>query len=137
MSQRPTGVTVLAVLALIGGLIMVFFGGFEAMLGPMLGEEMARQSGEAADAAVGGVMAFMGVGFLVVGIVQLVTAYGLFTLKSWAWMLAVVLQFIALVMNGLQLTGDKMGAAVISMLIAIGILYYLFRPHVKQAFGRS
>ena len=137
MSNRPTGVTVLAVLALLGGLLNLFLGGFETLLGPQIGEEMVRQTGDASAAATGGAMAMMGVGILVVGVVQLINAYGLFTLKSWAWMLAVVLQVISLVMNGLQLGGPQKAGIVIAMLISVGVLYYLFRPHVKQAFGRS
>lgn len=137
MSERPTGVTILAVLALIGGLLNLFFGGFEALMGPMVGEQMVEQTGDASTAAFGGAMAIMGIGLLIVGVLQLVVAFGLFTLKGWAWMLAVVLQVIAVIINALKLGGENMLPAAIAILISAGILYYLFRPNVKQAFGRS
>lgn len=137
MSERPTGVTILAVLAVIGGLIALFFGGFMAFMGPALGVEMTKQTSEAASAAYGALMTGLGVALLVQGLLQLITAYGLFTLKGWAWVLAVILQLFSLAVNGLQLVRGQIGGPVIAMLIAAGILYYLFRPHVKRAFGRA
>jgi len=137
MSNRPTGVTILAVLAVIGGLLALFFGGFMAFLGPAVGVEMTKQTGEAASAVYGGAMAFLGFAFVIQGLIQLVTAYGLFTLKGWAWLLAVVMQVFSLALNGIQLFRGQIGSSVIALLIAAGILYYLFRLHVKRAFGRA
>jgi uncharacterized membrane protein HdeD (DUF308 family) len=137
MSNRPTGITILAVLATIAGLLMLFFGGFETLMGPLIGEEIAKQGDDLAGADYGVVFTFMGVVLIALGIFQLIAAYGLFTLKSWAWMLTVVMQVLGLIVNGLKLTGPEGGAAVVSIVIAAGILYYMFRPHVKQAFGRT
>ena len=137
MPERPTGVTILAVLAVIGGLISLCFGGFMAFLGPAVGVGMTQQTGAAVGAAYGGLMAAMGIAFVIHGLLQLVTAYGLFTLKGWAWLLAVAMQVLSLVLNGIQIFRGQVGGAVIAILIAGGILYYLFRPHVQQAFGRA
>lgn len=137
MSERPTGVTILAVLAVIGGLLALFLGGFMAFIGPAMGVEMTKQTGDAATAVYGTLMTGLGVALLVQGLLQLVTAYGLFTLKGWAWALAVILQIFSLAVNGFQLVRGQMGGPVIGILIAAGILYYLFRPHVKRAFGRA
>jgi uncharacterized membrane protein (DUF2068 family) len=137
MSQRPTGITILAVLAVIGGLISLFFGGFVAFLGPHVGVEMTEQTGDAAGSAYGGLMTLMGVGFLAHGLLQFVTAYGLFTLKRWAWLLAVIMQLVSLVLDGIQGLRGQVSGSVIAALIAAGILYYLFRPHVKRSFGRA
>ena len=137
MSQRPTGVTVLAVLAVIGGVLSLAFGAFSTFLGPALGTAMAEQSSDPAMAAVGGAMMAMGIAFMLHGLLQLVTAYGLFTLKGWAWLLAVIMQVYSLILNGLQIVRGQYGGAIIAVLIAGGILYDLFRPHVKAAFGRA
>ena len=137
MSQRPTGVTILAVLAVIGGLLSLAFGAFSTFLGPALGAAMAEQSSDPAMTAFGGVVVAMGVAFLLHGLLQLVTAYGLFTLKGWAWLLAVIMQVFSVILNGLQIVRGEYGGAIIAVLIAGGILYYLFRPHVKAAFGRA
>lgn len=137
MAERPTGVTILAILALIGGLFSLFFGGFETIFGPMVSQEAVKQTGDESTAAAGGLIAIMGIGFLIHGVIQLIVAFGLFTLKGWAWVLAVIAQVLSLVLNGLNLTGGQMTGPVVGILIAAGILYYLFRPHVKQAFGRG
>lgn len=137
MSNRPTGITILAILALIGGLYLLFIGGFSTVIGPMVGLEMTTQTDDATAMAVGGAMTIMGIGTLVVGIFQLVAAYGLFTLKSWAWILMVIMQVLSLIMNGFKLTAPDKTPAVVAVVIAAVILYYLFRPTVKQAFGRT
>ena len=136
MSNRPTGVTILAVLAIIGGLISLALGGFMTFMGPMIGNEMAKQSTDASGTVFGGVMAFVGIVLLVQGLLQLVASYGLFTLKGWAWLLAVLLQILSLVVNGFQIAQGQRGGAIGAAIIAAAILYYLFRPHVKKAFGR-
>lgn len=137
MSERPTGITILAVLAVIGGLLSLALGGFMAFMGPAVGVEMTEQTGEASAAAYGSLMMVMGIAFALHGVVQLITAYGLFTLKGWAWVLAVAMQAVSIVLNGIQLFRGQVGSSVIAVAIAVGILYYLFRPHVKRAFGRS
>ena len=137
MSQRPTGITILAVLAVIGGLFSLAVGGFMTFLGPMVGNEMAKQAADASAAVYGGAMMILGIGLLVHGLLQLVAAYGLFTLKGWGWMLAVLVQFLSLILNGLQVFQGQIGGAIAPVIIAAGILYYLFRPHVKAAFGRT
>ena len=137
MSERPTGVTILAVLAVIGGLMSLFFGGFTALLGPAVGGELAKEAGESYGTEFGGLMMAMGIAFVVLGLLQLFTAYGLFTLKGWAWLLAVVMQVLSLVLNGIQIFRGQVGGAVVAALIAGGLLDYLFRPHVKRAFGRA
>ena len=138
MSERPIGVTILAVLAVIGGLINLAFGGFMTFMGPALGAEMASQSADTtASYALGGAMAALGIGLAILGLLYLVTAYGLFTLKSWAWMLAVVVQIVSAVANGVQFINGYAAGSLGAVLIAIAILFYLFRPHVKAAFGRG
>jgi len=137
MSNRPTGITILAILALLGGLYLLFIGGFSTIIGPMMGQEMTTQTDDATAMAVGGAMTIMGIGLLAVGIFQLVAAYGLFTLKSWAWMLMVIMQVLSLIMNGFRLAGPDKSPAIVAIVVAAAIMYYLFRPNVKQAFGRT
>jgi len=137
MSNRPTGVTILAILALIGGLISLFLGGFETLLGPQVGEEMSKQTTDTSAAAYGSAITVMGIGLLFHGVLQLITAFGLFALKAWAWLLAVVMQVLSLVLNGMQLAADFNAGVVTGGIVALIILYYLYRPHVKQAFGRA
>ena len=137
MSDRPTGITILAVLAVIGGILNLAFGGFVALLGPAVGTEMAQQTDATSSYAVGGAIAVLGIGLAILGLLYLITAYGLFTLKGWAWLLAVIVQVLSVIVNGIQVINSQAGSSIVAVLIAGAILFYLFRPHVKAAFGRS
>lgn len=126
---RPMGITILAVLAAIGG-VFLLLGGLAAI---GLGGLAATSTGSA---AIGGLVGIFGVLFLVLGVVYLAFAYGAWTLKPWAWTLGVAGQIISLALSALSaVTGG--GINVIGILIAVAILYYLYTPAVKAAFGRS
>ena len=128
--QRPTGVTVLAILAaiggvfgILGGLALVGFGGVAA----------------AGGVAGGGLATIVGLLLLAYGVLALVLAYGFWTLKPWAWTLGVGLQAAGIVINILQFVNDsrQLVSAIVSIAISALILWYLFQPHVKAAFGRT
>jgi len=126
--QRPTGVTVLAVLAALGGLFAI-----------LAGLALVGLGGLAGGAAGGGFAALLGVLFLIYGVLALVLAYGFWTLKPWAWTLGVGLQGAGIVINILQFMNNtsQIVSLVINLAIAGVILWYLFQPHVKAAFGRA
>ena len=123
-STRPTGVTVIAILAAISGVFAVL-GGL-ALLG--IG---------AFGAAMGGPLlayfgTFAGIILLALGAVTLYAAWGAWNLKAWAWTLLVVLTAI-----GLVLALFSLRSSFISLIVNAVILYYLFRPEVKAAFQRA
>ena|SRR5215210_5087996 len=128
--QRPTGVTILAVLAFIGGifgilggLALVGFGGVIAASG----------------VAGGGFASILGVLLLVYGVLALVLGYGFWTLQAWAWTLGIGLQAAGIALDILQVVNDstQLVGAIVSIAISAAILWYLYQPHVKAAFGRS
>jgi uncharacterized membrane protein (DUF2068 family) len=142
--QRPTGVTVLALLAFIGAGILVlgalgmFWGG--AMMSGM----MARPGSGVWMAGAGAMMGIMFLGFAAL---ELIVGLGLWKLQNWARIMAIVLA-------GLGLLGSVFSifspfahmhffffAFLIRRLIVaaieVWILVYLFKPHVKQAFGAT
>ncbi len=128
--QRPTGVTIIAVLAAIGGVFALIAG--LALVG--IGGAAA-----AGGAAVGGLATIVGLLLLVYGVVALILAYGFWTLKPWAWTLGVGLEAAGIVINILQYINNSANAlgTVVSIAIAGVVLWYLFQPHVKAAFGRT
>jgi len=132
---RPTGVTVLAVLSIISG-VLSLLGGFGALLLGGLATVGGAAQGNADAAALGIVAVVIAVTLLITGALSLVVAYGLWTLRGWAWITAIVLQVIGLAMNGFNLFQGSSGA-VFSIAIAVVVLYYLFRPNVKEAFGKA
>jgi hypothetical protein len=129
MGGRPLGITIVAIVLALGGLTQVVVG-TEALGYTDFG------LAPAADAA-----GVSGWASLIGGSVTLFVAAGLFTLKGWAWLLAVlvlglrvVVDIIAIVTHGLSST---LGVAAVTGLVISGVvLWYFMRPRVKAAFGR-
>jgi hypothetical protein len=127
--QRPTGITIIAVLSAIGGVLGLLAG-------------LALLTFSAAGGTVAGLGGFVAIGGVVVlaySVLSLVLAYGFWTLKPWAWPLGVGVEVLGVVQAVLQFMNDtrQIVSLVISLAIAAVILWYLFQPHVKAAFGRT
>lgn len=129
MRVRPTGVTVLAVLAAIGGVLGIL-GGI-ALLG--LGSLAVAGNG-----ILGGSIAIFGLIAIVQSVLGLAFAYGAWTLKPWAWTLGIVAEGIGIALSVLFIiNGSSITSQAISIVIAGAIIYYLMTPAVKTAFGRA
>ncbi|OLS29513.1 MAG: hypothetical protein ThorAB25_16070 [Candidatus Thorarchaeota archaeon AB_25] len=115
-SERPLGVTIIAILQLIGSLVLIF-GGYTALL-------VALGLGIFGFIAVilGGVLLFF-------GIIGFIIFWGLWTLKGWAWMLAFILNLLSVIFALLSFD-------IISLIIPLIIVIYLNQGEVKAAFGR-
>lgn len=114
--DRPTGVTILAALAFVQGVIILLVGAAAITVGgtlPGLG------------ALPGGILAAFGGLFIVIGLVYFLAGWGLLEGENWAWILSIVLAVLGLF------------AFPIGTIISIAILYYLTRPKVKRFFGRG
>ena len=156
--HRPTGVTILGVLfviagafTLLGGIATLLaipfvsnvnpnvignnnelqFNGQQQLLTPSEQTALAQGSGS--------ILTVLGAVLIPLGIASLVVAYGLFKAKSWAWLVAVVLSIVGLVVNVISLVTSNMSAiagALVGIAINAIVLYYLSRRNVKQYFGR-
>lgn len=128
---RPTGITILAILAGIAGVVSLLGGITLVAFGSVAG---GQQSG-----MLGGFLVILGALLLVSAVLQLAFAWGAWTLRPWAWMLGIVGAAMGLGINVLQLVDGRGGAAspLITVLLYGGILYYLFTPAIRAAFGRS
>lgn len=140
--ERPSGVTVLAILSFIGAGLSVL--GACAMF-------LAGAAGLASAAGgrgVGGVFAalgaFTGVALLVAAVIYAVNGVGLWKLQTWGRLLTIVLVAIGLIFGILGLFRSLMpmhAGLIVWQLFWLGvdvwILSYMFKPHVKQAFGRA
>lgn len=67
--------------------------------------------------------------FLIVGIVGLILFYGLWTLKSWAWLWTLIINILG-ILGGL---GNIMGN-IIGLAISIIIVIYLLMPDIRSKF---
>jgi len=137
---RPTGITILAILSVIGG-IFGLIGGLGLIAGgALLGGAVGGTTG----AALGGLAFVFGIVTLGFAVAYLAFAYGAWTLKPWGWALGVIMALANIVWTaiGILLSGNIMGnlisvSTIISVAIPLIILYYLNTPVVKSAFGRA
>jgi hypothetical protein len=137
--NRPTNITVIAILQLISGifnifdcLILLFMSGLGALIGAIAG----GNAGVALAALIGGVFFIFAMISLALGLMSFILSMGLFQLNKWAWIGTFIVQIVALIMESTKLFGSG-GVAVnfLTVGFAIVILYYLMRPEVKQAFS--
>jgi uncharacterized membrane protein HdeD (DUF308 family) len=108
--QRPLGVTIVAILTAIGGLIFLGSGLFLLIVG-------------------------IGVILLALGIAYLVMAYGLWNGRGWAWTITLILSVIGIVVAIASIVAGNV-SAIISIIIHAVVIYYLYRPNVKAFFGK-
>lgn len=126
---RPMGVTIIAVLAAIGGVLGLLAGVAALGLGGLVAS---------AGSGLGGLLAIVGLVAIVQAVLSLAFAYGAWGLKPWGWMLGIVVEVIGLVLSALFiLNGDAITSQAISIVVAVAIIYYLMTPAVKTAFGRA
>jgi phosphatidylserine synthase len=119
--DRPPGVSCLASLTAIGGIIVL-------LIGLMLLAIPADQIQPGAEGLVGLsallILAGAGLSFAV--------AWGLWSLKKWAWYVSLTLEVLGIGLYAIQLLS---GTNTLAEIIVSGIVvYYLYRPHVRQAF---
>ena len=130
-ATRPLGITILAVLSAIGGVLSILAG--IALVG--LGGFAAASTGAAALFGLGAVFGLIA---LVTGIANLAFAYGAWTLKPWAWPLGVALSVVSIVLSVLTIVGGgDITGQILPIVISAIILYYLFQANVKALFGRA
>jgi hypothetical protein len=127
--QRPTGVTIIAVLSAIGGVLGLLAGIALLAAGPAVSSATG----------LGGLVGPAAWIVLAYSVLSLALAYGFWMLKSWAWPLGVGVEVLGIIQAVLQYTNDtrQLFSLIISLALAGFILWYLYRPHVKAAFGRA
>jgi uncharacterized membrane protein HdeD (DUF308 family) len=108
--HRPLGVTIVAVLTAIGGLIFLGSGLVLLIVG-------------------------IGVILLALGIAYLVMAYGLWNGRGWAWTITLILSVVGIVVAIASIVAGNV-SAIISIIIHAVVIYYLYRPNVKAYFGK-
>ena len=86
--------------------------------------------------------AFAGIAFLILAVLYLVNGIGLLKLLGWARLLTILLVLLGIVFEVMgivrALAGMHVGIIVWELIligINVWILMYMFKPHVKAAFG--
>jgi len=123
---RPTGVTVLAILEAIAGVyyLATGFGDFVAtsIIRTLAGSGIPSDILPLISRSVGAVL-------LIFGLASLLLAWGLWTGKGWARMIALVIAILSII-------ASLISFHLIGVVIDGIIIYYLTRPNVKQFFTK-
>lgn len=110
--SRPLGITIIAI-------VMAIYG----ILGIVGGITLLRSSST------------LGISSLILGILELVLAWGMWSLQRWAFWATVILEILALLNGVFAFTGGNTPDGIISIVVALIILIYLFAdPYVRKAF---
>jgi uncharacterized membrane protein len=136
--KRPVGITILAVIAVIYGIFNLLL----ALLGLLGSALLASHVAAAAIKYSAGTLAYATISDAILGILFLAFGIGAFRLKGWAWttgvaglVLEVVRQIVGVVMQGF-IAGTIVRDS-ITVVIALLLLWYLFRQDVRAAFGKA
>lgn len=140
MRARPVGVTILAILALLLGLLylLVAAGSFLVAVLPL--EEWQETGGipEFLADNAGIIFTSLGVLFLIFAVVSFLLSYGFLKGRPWAWTLGIILGVLSIISSVINLLIywdiSNLGSSVISILIAVVLIVYLNRPGVKRYF---
>jgi hypothetical protein len=125
LMPRPTGVTILAIVAAIGGVFGIL-------------ASLALLGFGAVFAVVGGGLAFIfGLVLLALSIAELAIAYGFWTAKPWAWTWGIVLEAASVVVGLVELVFSygSFSSLVVDLIVAAIIIYYLNEPTIRSYFG--
>ncbi len=111
-NNRPLGVTIIAILAILGG------------IGSLVG-----------GIALVAIIPLLGAALIIIGLVYFGVAYGLWQGLKWAWIITLIVTVLAFISGLGSIIVGNVGAAIPVIINAI-IIYYLFRPNVKAYFGK-
>jgi uncharacterized membrane protein HdeD (DUF308 family) len=110
--ERPLGVTILAILQILGGLVMLVVGALATLAGLLFI-----------------LFAIVGIVMVILGLLGLVVGFGLWGLKSWAWMWAMIVNILSIIFGLFNLQANF-----VSIVISLIIIIYLNQPDIKRRF---
>jgi hypothetical protein len=153
--SRPRGVSIIAILIIIAGVLSLLLGLGLVVIGPFLMNGVQTSSSnlgsQIGPQIIGLVFLVFGGILLGLGVANLVMAYGLWKGKGWAWTISIIVLFIGIAISIVSVSitstgvfsnsGSNLLGNIVSGIVSIGInafiVYYLYRPHVKAYFGKT
>ncbi|HXS61075.1 MAG TPA: hypothetical protein VN703_09740 [Candidatus Sulfopaludibacter sp.] len=114
--NRPLGVTIIAILAVLGGIGSFLSGLTVLAIIPILG------------IIFGGIL-------IIIGLAYFAVAYGLWKGLRWAWILTLIVSVIGIIVGLGSIVVGNAGSLFHVIVNAI-VIYYLYRPNVKAYFGK-
>jgi uncharacterized membrane protein (UPF0136 family) len=128
--HRPTGITVISILMIIGGLILLFTGISPLVIGPLISIDSDYST-----SSLGFLITIGGLVLVILGIASLIVSWGLLKGKRWARTITLIISIIAIIFAIISLISSEDFIHVISIIIYGIIIYYMFTNKVKLFFG--
>ena len=156
--NRPLGITIIAILSILSGILLLFVGlssiGTGALFSIASTDGSNNPNGYSSmNPSFGIAFILLGAILLAVGIGYLVASYGLLKGRGWAWTILVILTIMGMIVQVISVITVSIIAVSVSndgnsiipelivqtiwLAVDILILYYLYRPHVKAFFGKT
>jgi len=130
--HRPTGITIIAILMIIGGLILLFTGIAPLFLGPLISLDSDGSSN-----ALGFLITIGGLVLVALGIASLIVSWGLLKGKGWARTITLIISIIAIIIAIISLASSQDLIHIIEIIVYGIIIYYMFTDKVKLFFGKA
>ena len=127
--HRPTGITIISVLMIIGGLILLFTGITPLLIGTLISTDSNYQTS-------GFFITIGGLTLVVLGIASLIVSWGLLKGKRWARTITLIISFVSIIIAIISLVSSRDLIHIISVIIYGIIIYYMFTNKVKLFFGK-
>ncbi len=134
---RPIGVTIIAVLLIIAGLFELAVGGVAIAAFFSAGSAVTSHGHTTIAHVIDTVGGVLGGISILVGIITLIFAWGLWALKRWAFWLVVILEGFSLLRHIYEFIQPHTHIALIiagTIIPVVILLYFLVDPNVRRAF---
>jgi hypothetical protein len=130
--HRPVGITIIAVLMIIGGIILLFTGITPLFLGPLISIDIS-------DYQINQLGLLITIGGLVLvglGIASFIVSWGLLKGKGWARTITLIISIVAIIFAIITLISSEDLIHIIPVIIYGIVIYYMFTKKVKLFFGK-
>lgn len=137
--ERPLGVTIISIILAIQGIFELIIGIIAIVAVFALGHAAATHGHAVVRTVVDTFGGILGGISIIVGILTLIFAWGLWTLKRWAFWLTIVIEVISLIRHLLDFVHSNNSTGIVGLVIGIALpviilLYFLVDPYVRRAF---
>ena len=130
--HRPTGITILSILMIIGGIILLFTGITPLFLGSIVSVDISDYQIN----QLGLLIAIGGLVLVALGIASFIVSWGLLKGKRWARTITLIISIIAIIFAVISLASSQDLIHIISVIIYGIIIYYMFTDKVNLFFGK-
>jgi hypothetical protein len=131
--HRPTGITIISVLMILGGIILLFTGIAPLFFGTLI-------SIDSSDSSTSGLGLLFTIGGLILvglGIASFIVSWGLLKGKRWARTITLIISIISIIFAIVSLVSNGDLIHIIPVIIYGIIIYYMFTSKVKLFFAKA